>query len=120
MAVLFVTHRQIPLATHTQETCVCCFSNPHAERRSRGGYCIHFVLYFASSLVIVYLFSSPSLFDGIAGSSIYEVISRYRVAQPASFQKSKAYKEQINPFYESSVDSDVDENEHEDVQLSLF
>ena len=72
------------------------------------------MIYSASSLASVSfddLYCLPSLFDGVAGSSI---ISRYRVAQPAS--KSKTYKEQINPFYESPVDSDVDENEHEAVQ----
>ena len=52
-----------------------------------------------------------SLFDFVAGMSIYEIISQFRVDQPAPFQKSKTYKEQINPFYESPADSDVDENE---------
>ena len=57
--------------------------------------------------LLINLFAFP---DGIAGS---EVILRYRVTQLASLQKSETYKEQINPLYESSVDSDVDENEHE-------
>ena len=82
---------------------------------------IVYILYYVLLLHKCIFYSLPSLFDGIAGSSIYEVILRYRVAQPASFQKSKTYKEQINPLYESSVDSDVDENEHEAVdQLSPF
>ena len=59
-----------------------------------------------------------SLFDHVAGMSIYEIISQFRVDQPAPFQKSKKYKEQINPFYESPADSDVDENEYEAVQFT--
>ena len=55
--------------------------------------------------LLINFFAFP---DGIAGS---EVILRYRVAQLASLQKSDTYKEQINPLYESSVDSDVDEHE---------
>ena len=58
------------------------------------------------------------LFDHVAGMSVYEIISQFRVDQPAPFQKSKTYKEQINPFYESPADSDVDENEYEAVQFT--
>ena len=50
--------------------------------------------------------------------SIYEIISQFRVVQPAPFQKSKTYKEQINPFYESPADSDVDKNEYEAVRFT--